>query len=250
MHPPSHELAGTMGTDRGGTASVGESWSAMTPTRDYVAALIDHTLLAPEAAVADVTNLCHEAASFGVHAVCISPSMVDIAASELMGLDVKIASVTGFPSGAHITPIKVDEAARAVDDGADEIDMVLNLSNVSSGNWHDVEMEIVSVRRVVPSPKLLKVILETAILSDDAITTICHVAVASGVDFVKTSTGFHRRGGATEHAVRVMSRAVNGLAGVKASGGIRTTQQALGMLAAGATRLGLSHTREVLEALG
>ena len=223
----------------------------LTPSRRDVAAVVDHTLLKPEATDADVRALVGEAAELGVYAVCVSPSMVAVATSSASpGLH--IASVAGFPSGKHLSAIKVAEAAQAVTAGADEIDRVIDVGAAVSGDFDAVRADIVAVRSAVPDV-VLKVIVESAALlslaDDDALVSTCRVAADAGADFVKTSTGFHPAGGASAHAVEVMAAAVGPRVGVKASGGIRSADDAVAMLAAGATRLGLSGTRAVLDGL-
>ena len=216
--------------------------------RDEVAALVDHTLLKPEATQRDVTALVAQAAELGVYAVCISPSMVAVArTSTPAGLHV--ASVVGFPSGKHLSTIKAAEAAAA---GADEIDMVIDVGAAVSGEFDAVLADVAAVRAAVPDA-VLKVIVESAaqlsLAGDDALTSACRVAADAGADFVKTSTGFHPSGGASPHAVELMAATVGSKLGVKASGGIRTAEDAVAMLDAGATRLGLSGTRAVLDGL-
>ena len=211
-------------------------------TRSELAAMIDHTLLKPEATDADVRALLAEAAELGTYSVCVSPSMLPIEVPE--GLHV--ACVCGFPSGAHKSEVKAAEAERAVADGADEVDMVINLGLVGQGDWTGVEEDIRAVREACTGA-LLKVIIESAALTDDEIVAACTAAEAAGADFVKTSTGFHPSGGASEHAVALMAQTVGGRLGVKASGGIRDWDAAQAMVAAGATRLGLSGTRAVLD---
>ena len=220
--------------------------------RDEVAAVVDHTLLKPEATQRDVTGLVAEAADLGVYSVCVSPTMVAVAkASAPSGL--LIASVVGFPSGKHLSAIKAAEAAEAVAAGADEIDMVIDVGAAVSGEFDSVRTDVAAVRAAVPAA-VLKVIVESAALlslaGDDALASACLAAVDAGADFVKTSTGFHPSGGASESAVALMAAAVGAGIGVKASGGIRTADDAIAMLNAGATRLGLSGTRAVLDALG
>src|SRR5690606_38103401 len=161
----------------------------------------------------------------------------------------KVATVCGFPSGKHHAAVKAAEAARAVDDGADEEDMVIDVGAAIAGEVDLVHREIAAVRKAVPKGRILKVIIEPAALSDEAIAGACKAAQAAGADFVKTSTGFHPAGGASVHAVRLMAQTVGGSLGVKASGGIRTAADALAMIEAGATRLGLSGTRAVLDGL-
>ncbi len=226
-----------------------------TPSRASVAARIDHTLLKPEATAAAVVALCREAADLGVVAVCVSPSRVALASGALQRLDlpskpaIAVASVVGFPSGAHLAAAKAFEAERAVAEGATEIDMVIDLGAAADGEWAAVEREIADVRRAVPTPLVLKVIIESALLDRGGIVSACRVAEAAGADFVKTSSGFHPGGGAALDAVRIMAETVGGRLGVKASGGIRTAEAAIDFLAAGATRLGLSASRAVLAGL-
>jgi deoxyribose-phosphate aldolase len=221
------------------------------PSRGEVAALVDHTLLKPEATDADVRALVGEAAELGVYAVCVSPSMVAVAKSSA-STGLHIAAVAGFPSGKHLSAIKAAEAAQAVTAGADEIDMVIDVGAAVSGDFDAVRADIVAVRSAVPDV-VLKVIVESAALLSladaDALVSTCRVAADAGADFVKTSTGFHPAGGASAHAVEVMAAAVGPRVGVKASGGIRSADDAVVMLAAGATRLGLSGTRAVLDGL-
>ena len=209
-----------------------------------IARLVDHTLLKPEATVEDVQALVAEGARLGVYSVCVSPSFLPLDLSDAPGL--LVATVCGFPSGKHHSDIKAAEAARAVRDGADEVDMVIDVGAARAGRFAAVQADIAAVRAAVPAPTVLKVIIESAALSDEQIVAVCQAAEAAGADFVKTSTGFHPTGGATVHAVRLMAHTVGGRLGVKASGGIRTTADALAMVEAGATRLGLSGTAAVL----
>ena len=222
-----------------------------TRSRGEVAALVDHTLLKPEATQMDVTALVAQAADLGVYAVCVSPSMIATAKSTAPAA-LHIASVVGFPSGKHLSAIKAAEAAQAVNDGADEIDMVVDVGAAASGEFDSVRADVAAVRAAVPDA-VLKVIVESAALlslaDDDTLASVCRVAVEAGADFVKTSTGFHPSGGASVHAVALMAATVGPRIGVKASGGIRTADDAVAMLNAGATRLGLSGTRAVLDGL-
>ncbi|MEU0544265.1 deoxyribose-phosphate aldolase [Nocardia sp. NPDC005978] len=210
-------------------------------SRRDVAAMIDHTLLAPEATVPDVEALVEEARELGVFAICISPAMLPTRAPGLV-----VATVAGFPSGKHHSLIKGAEARLAVDQGAAEVDMVIDVGAAVAGDYNAVLGDIITVREAVGERALLKVIIESAALSDAAIVEVCRVAEQAGADFVKTSTGFHPAGGASVHAVRLMAETVGGRLGVKASGGIRTSEAAAELIAAGATRLGLSRSREVL----
>src|SRR5665647_1415240 len=181
--------------------------------RTAVARMVDHTLLKPEATSEDVVALVAEAQRLGVYAICVSPSMLPVDAGE-----VRVATVCGFPSGKHHSEVKAAEAARAVADGADEVDMVIDIGAAVAGRWQAVEADIAAVRAAVPAPVLLKVIIESAALSDAQVIGACRAAEAAGADFVKTSTGFHPGGGATVHAVELMAATVGGRLGVKASG--------------------------------
>jgi deoxyribose-phosphate aldolase len=215
-------------------------------TRSQLAAMIDHTLLAPEATPKDIGALCAEAKTLGVHAVCVSPTLTTVAAREVAGSLVRVAAVAGFPSGAHYVRLKASEAGEAAAMGAQEIDMVINLGLAAEGRWTEVEEEIAAVRSEAPGPTLLKVIIESALLSNEGIIAACRAAESAGADFVKTSTGFHPAGGATTAAVALMAATVGPRLGVKASGGIRSAKDALAMVAAGATRLGLSRSAAIL----
>jgi deoxyribose-phosphate aldolase len=220
-------------------------------SRDEVAALVDHTLLKPEATAADVAEVVSEAAQLGVYAVCVSPSMVPIAAVSRPP-DLVIASVVGFPSGKHLSSIKAEESAQAVEAGAGEIDMVIDLGAAVWGDFETVRADIAAVRAAAPDA-VLKVIVESAALlalsGEQTLVGACRAAEDAGADFVKTSTGFHACGGASVHAVELMVATVAPRLEVKASGGIRTAADAIAMLDAGATRLGLSGTRAVLDGL-
>jgi deoxyribose-phosphate aldolase len=203
-----------------------------------LAALIDHTLLRPEADGREVDRLCVEALRFGFAAVCVQPIWVARAARTLSGSRVGIASVVSFPHGASLTAIKVAEAARARDDGATELDVVANLAAIRAGDDRALTDEVAAVVAAARGASV-KVILETTFWSTDRMTAAARAAVAGGAAFVKTSTGF-TAGGATEDAVRALRAAVGPTIGVKASGGIRTRAQALAMVAAGASRVGAS----------
>jgi deoxyribose-phosphate aldolase len=217
-------------------------------TRNELAGLVDHTLLKPEATAADVAAVAAEAAELGAYTVCVSPSMVPIADDA----GVRVATVAGFPSGKHLSVVKAQEAALAVDAGASEIDMVIDIGAALAGELAAVRSDVAAVRAAVPAA-VLKVIVESAVLltlrDADVLVRVCRAAEDAGADFVKTSTGFHPAGGASVRAVALMADAVGGRLGIKASGGIRTAADALAMLEAGATRLGLSGTRAVLDGL-
>lgn len=217
--------------------------------RTAVAAMIDHTLLAPEATADRVRALCAEAVALGVGAVCVSPDQVIVAAERLRGADVGLASVVGFPSGAHRPEVKAEEARAAVADGATELDMVVPLGAVVAGDWATVAAHVAAVRAAAPAPVVLKVIVESALLSGEQLDRVCLEAVAAGADYVKTSTGFHPAGGGSVEAVRRMRAAVGPDIGVKASGGIRDAATAIAMIEAGATRIGASASAAILGGL-
>ncbi|MFC8382516.1 deoxyribose-phosphate aldolase [Nocardia sp. NPDC056952] len=211
-------------------------------TRAAVADMIDHTLLAPEATPAEVDSLVVEARKLGVYAICLSPSMLPVRAPGLV-----VATVAGFPSGKHHSLVKGAEARLAVDQGAAEVDMVIDVGAALAGDFNAVLADIITVREATRDRAVLKVIIESAALTDAAIVGACRAAEQAGADFVKTSTGFHPAGGASVHAVRLMAETVGGRLGVKASGGIRTAADAAAMIEAGATRLGLSKSAAVLD---
>jgi deoxyribose-phosphate aldolase len=221
-------------------------------TRAELATRIDHTLLTPEATADDVVALCAEAVDLQVGAVCVSPSRVAIAAANLPGA-IAVCAVVGFPSGAHRHEVKAAEADLALADGAVELDMVVDLGAVKDHDWATVAADVETVR--ARGDGVLKVIVESAVLQPDELDQVGRVAVDAGADFLKTSTGFHPKGGATTDAVRSLSRVARQATasgrevGVKASGGIRDAATALAMLDAGATRLGCSSTRAILEGL-
>ncbi|MFC5281215.1 deoxyribose-phosphate aldolase [Arcanobacterium canis] len=215
--------------------------------RSELAKYVDHTILTPEATTADVLKLIEDAKELGTYSVCISPSMLPLPEEADLG-DVKLCVVVGFPSGAVASEIKAMEAARAVAAGADEVDMVVNLGNVKEGDWDAVEYDIAVVRDAIPYA-VLKVIIESAALTDEEIVNVCEAAKAVGADFVKTSTGFHKAGGASVHAVELMKKTVGDELQVKASGGIHDGKFALELIEAGATRLGLSGTQKVLDTM-
>ena len=205
-----------------------------------MASYIDHTLLAPGATGADIDRLCEEADRYGFASVCVNPGWVARARQNLRGSKAKVCSVIGFPLGANSTDIKVLEARRALREGAREIDMVINVGRLKEGDFDFVEQDIA---RVVDACRevgaLCKVIIEAAMLTDEEKVIACQLAGNAKADFVKTSTGFGP-GGATAYDVALMRETVGPLMGVKASGGIKTTDDAEQMIAAGATRIGAS----------
>jgi deoxyribose-phosphate aldolase len=205
-----------------------------------VAAMIDHTLLKPDAARSDIEALCREAAEYKFASVCVNPTWVALCASLLQGSGVRVCSVVGFPLGATTPDAKHFETRRAIFDGAREIDMVINIGALKSGDLRLVERDIEAVASPCHEAGVLsKVIIEAALLTDDEKTTACTLAKAAGADYVKTSTGFGP-GGATAADVALMRRVVGEEMGVKAAGGVRDLEGLKAMVAAGATRIGAS----------
>lgn len=203
-----------------------------------LAGIIDHTLLKPEAAPADIQKLCQEAREYRFFSVCINPVFVPLAKKELAGSPVKVCTVIGFPLGATSAFAKAAEARDVAAWGADELDMVIRIGALKSGLDQEVHSDIAAVVDAAGG-RLVKVIIETALLTDAEKKTACKIAVEAGAHFVKTSTGFSR-GGATVEDVKLMRAMVGSEIGVKASGGIRDRETALRMVEAGASRLGLS----------
>lgn len=224
------------------TASLGIS-----DVKTEVAHLIDHTLLKPEATVQQIAQLCHEALLYSFASVCINPAHVKLAAQLLQNSDVKVCTVVGFPLGATSTESKVFETLQALRDGATEIDMVINIGALKGGDDPLVERDIAAVVETAHQHgALCKVIIETALLTNDEKVRACQLAKEARADFVKTSTGFSS-GGATIEDVALMRQTVGPQVGVKASGGIRTLAEAQRMISAGATRLGVSAGVKIIQ---
>lgn len=212
--------------------------------------LIDHTLLKAETRADQLDRLCDEALEHGFASVCVNPAWVPRAARRLRGSPIRVCTVVGFPLGATTAAQKAFEAASSLEAGAQEVDMVLPLGPALDGDWAAVEAELALARKAAPRGEaVLKLILETSLLDEARKIRACQAAVAAGLDFVKTSTGF-AAGGATEADVALMRRTVGTACGVKASGGIRTYDEALRMVRAGATRLGLSASIAVAKGTG
>jgi deoxyribose-phosphate aldolase len=212
-----------------------------------VAAMIDHTLLKPDATRKDIEELCREAAQFGFATVCVNPAWVALAARRLAGTGVGVCSVVGFPLGATTPDVKGYETRRAIFDGAREIDMVINVGALKSGDLRHVERDIEAVTMPCRDcGALSKVIIEAALLTDDEKVTACTLAKAAGADYVKTSTGFGP-GGATAADVALMRRIVGSEMGVKAAGGVRDLAGVKAMIAAGATRVGASAGVKIVQ---
>ena len=208
---------------------------------------IDHTLLKPEATQAQIDTLLGEALEYDFMSVCINPYWVSYAADRLKESDVKVCTVIGFPLGANTSAVKAFEASTAINDGATEIDMVINIGAAKSGDWDQVEADIKAVVDVADQSVLVKVIIETYLLTDEEKVKACQAAQAAGADFVKTSTGFST-GGATLEDVRLMRETVGPDMGVKASGGVSNLEEAQAMIEAGASRIGASKGIQIIQA--
>ncbi len=213
------------------------------------ASLIDHTVLRPEATQEDIASACAEARQFGFASVCVNPYWVRFAAAALDGSDVKVCATVGFPLGANESTTKLAEADLALLEGAKELDMVQNIGALRSGHLEVLRKEIRQlVERAHAQGAILKVILETCLLSDQEKKSACHIAVESGADFIKTSTGFSKSG-ATLEDVRLMRQIAGNSAGVKAAGGIRTFEMLRTMVLAGANRIGTSGGVQIIREL-
>jgi deoxyribose-phosphate aldolase len=221
----------------------------MADKAEGMAARIEHTILAAEATPADVDRLCREAAEYHFAGVCVNPRYVSQATQRLAGTSVRVVGVCGFPLGSATTRIKAAEAAQCIEDGAAEVDMVAWIGGLLAGRYTQVEADIavvVQAASAVRSDAVVKVILETAALNEAAIIAGCKCALGAGADFVKTSTGLHKAGGATVEVVRLL-RANAGPMKVKAAGGIRDLATAMAMIEAGADRLGTSSGVKIVQ---
>lgn len=205
----------------------------------------DHTLLKPEATAQDIKTICKEAIRYGFASVCVNPCYVAKAKEMLRGTDVKVCTVVGFPLGASETEVKVFEAQTAIERGADEIDMVLSVGALKDGDDAMVQEEIRRIKAVCEG-RILKVIIETCLLSREEKIRACRLCVAAGADYIKTSTGFST-GGATKEDVRLMKQEAAGRAKIKAAGGIRDLEGARRMIEAGADRIGTSRTVAIVK---
>ncbi len=217
--------------------------------RGDLAAMIDHTLLRPEATGTQVAALCAEAIEHRFAAACVSPVHSELVVASLAGAGPRPCCVVGFPSGAHPSAIKAAEAAHVAAVGALEVDMVIDLGGLIAHGAPSVHADVAAVRTALPRDVVLKVIIESAALSDAQIVEACKASVDAGADFMKTSTGMHPAGGASTHAVELMRTTVGTGTGVKASGGIRTLADALAMIEAGADRIGASAGVAILAEL-
>ena len=207
--------------------------------------MIDHTLLKPEASEEAIKKICDEAKEYGFKSVCVNPSRVGLVAAELEGSDVLPCCVIGFPLGATLPEVKAFEAAAAIEEGAKELDMVINIGAAKDGNWELVKKDIEAVVTAANGEAAVKVIIETCLLTDEEKVLACQCAMEAGADFVKTSTGFST-GGANEQDVALMRKVVGDNLGVKASGGVRTPEDAEKFIKAGASRLGTSNGVKLL----
>lgn len=214
--------------------------------QSHIASFIDHTLLSPIARQKEILTLCRQGSQWGCASVCVHPYFVELAAKELQGSLCKVTTVVGFPLGQNHLATKVFETKKAIDDGADEIDVVLNISALKEGLDAFVLEELCAIREA-SGMHLLKVIIETAYLSNQEKRLACELVMQAGADYVKTSTGFASLG-ATLEDVELLRTLVGSKIGVKASGGIRSLEMAKNMLKAGASRLGCSHTEAILLA--
>ena len=212
-----------------------------------VASMIDHTLLKPEATPSDIKKLCGEAREYHFASVCINPVYVSLSSKLLRGSGVKVCTVIGFPLGANTTEVKLFEAEQAIDNGAEEVDMVVNIGHLKEGNYDYVENDIKQVVQTAHRKNaLVKVIIEAALLTDKEKVVACLICKKAGADFVKTSTGFSK-GGATVGDVALMKYVVGSKIGVKAAGGIRSKEDAEAMIASGADRIGASASVKIIS---
>ncbi|MBC7319427.1 deoxyribose-phosphate aldolase [bacterium] len=216
-------------------------------TREELLKYIDQTLLKPQATIEEMNAFLEEAKTYKFYAVCINPWFTKLAVEVMKGSGVKVGVAIGFPLGATTTRTKVYEADEALENGADELDMVINIGALKSKDYEYVENEIKKIVNLA-GRKIVKVILETCYLTDEEKITACRIAETSGASFVKTSTGFGP-GGATVEDVKLMRETVGDRLGVKASGGIRTLEDALKMISAGANRIGTSSGKAIIDAL-
>ena len=218
-------------------------------TKNEMARFIDHTLLKPDSTRDDINHLCQEAIRFNFYSVCVNPIYVSLASKILQGSDVKVCSVVGFPFGSNVPEVKAFEAEKAILDGANEIDMVINLGALKSGNLEKVRKDIqgvVNKAKDVQKDVKIKVIIETGLLSEKEKIIACKIVKESGADFVKTSTGINSTG-ATIEDVKLLRKSVGAELGVKASGGIRSYETAKNLITAGASRLGTSSGSKIIN---
>jgi deoxyribose-phosphate aldolase len=219
---------------------------AASSNNNSIASMIDHTLLKPEATLEQVRKLCQEAIEYKFASVCVNSGFIPEVAKMLRGSGVKACSVVGFPLGAMSPRAKAEETRDVIENGASEVDTVINVGAVKSGNWDLVKQDIEAVVNAAKGKAIVKVIIEACLLTDEEKVKVCTIAKLAGADFVKTSTGFST-GGATAADVRLMRQTVGPTMGVKASGGIRTYEDAVNMINAGASRIGASASISIVE---
>jgi deoxyribose-phosphate aldolase len=227
-------------------ASENNGANSVISSNEDLASMIDHTILKPDATEQDVKKICKEAIEYKFKSVCVNTHYVSFVARMLKNSGVLTCCVVGFPLGASSTRAKVDETYDAIKNGADEIDMVINIGALKSGDWDTVKRDIEGVVKASRHRSIVKVILETALLNEEEIIRACTIAKMAGADFVKTSTGF-AKGGATVEDVSLMRKVVGPKMGVKASGGIRDTEKARAMIRAGANRIGASSSIDIVK---
>lgn len=213
-----------------------------------IARMIDHTLLRADATQTEISKLMDEAKQYQFASVCVNPTWVAYSAEQLAGTEVKVCTVIGFPLGATMSEVKAFEAKKAIEQGAQEVDMVINIGQLKAGNDSFVQQDIEAVVKAAAGQALVKVIIETCLLTDDEKVRACELAVKAGADFVKTSTGFST-GGATAEDVALMRRTVGPQVGVKASGGVRSLEDVNRMIEAGASRIGASSGVSIMKGL-
>jgi len=214
-------------------------------TKEYVASIIDHTILKAETTPEDIKRVCNEAKENSFASVCVNPCYVKLVADELKGSNVKVCTVIGFPLGATTKEVKAYETEKAIEDGANEVDMVINIGMLKAGNYDYVKEDIKAVVDAAKGKALVKVIIETCLLTDDEKIMACRLAKEAGADFVKTSTGFSKWGAKAED-VKLMRDTVGPEMGVKASGGVHSFEDAVKMIEAGANRIGASSSLKII----
>jgi deoxyribose-phosphate aldolase len=223
-----------------------ECEGSMVMATTNIAAMIDHTLLKPEATKQQIESLCQEAKEYKFASVCVNPTWVSTAKELLQGSGVMVCTVIGFPLGANTTETKAFEAKNAIENGAEEVDMVINIGALKDHNDELVEKDIRAVVEAVKGKARTKVIIETSLLTKEEKIRACELSVKAGADFVKTSTGFST-GGATAEDIALMRQTVGADLGVKASGGVRSTEDVQKMIEAGATRIGASSSIAIVN---
>jgi deoxyribose-phosphate aldolase len=214
--------------------------------KKYLASIIDHTVLKADALPEEIIKICQEAAEYKFASVCINPCYVKLAASQLAHSEVKVCTVIGFPLGANSSLVKAFEAITAIEEGATEVDMVINIGMLKAGKYDYIKQDIEAVVNAAKGKALVKVIIETCLLTDEEKIKVCEIAKEAGTDFVKTSTGFSKWGAKAED-IKLMRDTVGPNIGVKASGGVREYEDAAKMVEAGATRIGASASIKIIE---